>query len=266
MLLGELLVLLQVGLGVFPVFLADLAAALLGNSITSAAPFRLQHSQSHLGHGSKALSAPSLSPCVPVSNGLRSFSGRHAGEIRPRSPSAATGGLGSWGRGRRRSCGSAWSDRGRASVCPIRVTRNLACIKQGACDCAGIKTAHRLLGAATLLHAADMLDAIAALVGFLNIAVNEAVCGDGLAATLANLTVSTPTAHLALNLGVSLGLNLATTLKLAAANGAHACLYIGVQRLRSSPVRRVNLLLSGSNHTADLRIHRGLGLLAVFHV
>ena len=130
-LLGELLVLLQVSLGVFPVCLADLAAALLGNGITSAsaAPLRLHDSHHHLGHGSKALSAVSLCPCVPVSNALRGFLHRHAGVVRPCSPAATACGLGNRGCSRRGSYGSGWSDRGRASVCRIRVARNLACIQ-----------------------------------------------------------------------------------------------------------------------------------------
>ena len=109
-----------------------------------------------------------------------------------------------------------------------------------------------------------MLDALAALVGFLIVAVNKAVSRESLATCLALLTVSATTAHLAFRLGV--GLNFATTLKLAAADRAHTRFYIRVKRLRRCPVRRINLCVIRRNHTADLLVHRGLGLLAVFHL
>ena len=111
-----------------------------------------------------------------------------------------------------------------------------------------------------------MLDAIAALVGFLDVAVNETIRRESLATALALLTISATAAHLALNFVIRLGVNFSATLELTAANGPHASLHIRVKRLRSRPVRRVNLLLARSDHAADLLIHRGLSLLAVFHV
>ena len=111
-----------------------------------------------------------------------------------------------------------------------------------------------------------MLDAFAALVGFLDVAVNQAVRCQSLAAALALLAICAPAAHLALNFVIRLGVNFTAPLELTAANRTHASLYIRVERLWGRPVGRVHLFLTGRDHTADLRIHRGLGLLAVFHV
>ena len=114
---------------------------------------------------------------------------------------------------------------------------------------------------AALFHAANVLDAIALLIGFLHVAVNKAVGGDSLAATLALLAVSAATAHLAFRLGV----NLATFLVGAAADRPHASLGISVQQIVGFPPRGINRTLQGSGHAGDLVVHGLLGLLAIFH-
>ena len=118
-----------------------------------------------------------------------------------------------------------------------------------------------LLGAATLFHAANVLDAITLLIGFLHVAVNKAVGGDSLATALALLAVSTATAHLAFRLGV----NLAALLVGAAADRPHASLNIGVQRIVDFPPRSINRTLQRGGHASDLVVHGLLGLLAIFH-
>ena len=225
-LLGKLLVLLEVSLGMLPSFLANLTAALLGGSSAAISLSGLHHSQSHLGHRGKTLGTASLRPRVTISHALRSFPWGHCRIVRnaAAAASAAT-----------RPCSRCrWCCRldrcrlinrqsfGRRFCCAA-----LRCTK-GVGDNAGIKTARSLLGATALLHAANVLDAITFLIGFLNIAVDQAIRCNSFSAVLAHLAISATAAHLALNFVIRLGVNFAAALELAAADGAHAGLNIRI--------------------------------------
>ena len=122
-------------------------------------------------------------------------------------------------------------------------------------DLVGRDAAVGLLDLAALLHAADVLDAVAVFVGLLLVAVDVAVNRGllGLAASLAGLAVGADVA--------GLSRDLAAGLERAAADRAHARLGVGVERLGGGPVGRIDLLVLFARQLAGLALH---GISALF--
>ena len=107
---------------------------------------------------------------------------------------------------------------------------------------------HGLAGAAALLHAANVLLALAAFVRFLLVAVDEAVGSDGATTGLAGLAAR-----------VGRG-NLTAILEALFGDRAHARLHVRVQRLGGRPVRAVNLLVLLTSEALGLAPHGLAGL------
>ena len=98
--------------------------------------------------------------------------------------------------------------------------------------CQKTAAAVHLLGAATLLHATDVLNALALLVSGFGIAVDHVVRRNRLVAR----------ARLAARIRLHcLAINLAATLVSAGADGAHTCFGLSVQRLGGRPATGVHL-------------------------
>ena len=115
------------------------------------------------------------------------------------------------------------------------------------------RTAKGFARPAAGLETANMLGALALLVRFLLVAIDEAVGSDGAATRLAGLAAGMGHALLALNL--------ATLLVALLGDRAHARLHISVQGLGGRPVGAVGLLVFLASHALGLATHGLAGLL-----
>ena len=120
------------------------------------------------------------------------------------------------------------------------------------------------LGAATLLHAADVLDAGALLVGRLDVAIGLRL---GVLSRLSLLALDLAAGLAGLAAKVNRGgcaHNLAALFERAARDRAHARLRFGVKGLAGRPVGAVDLLVLLARHLAGLALHGRSGLFCHF--